>query len=421
MRLLLLILCIVELLLFSYCGSVANVYITPVLILVTSVAIGGIYLGIGRRSSGTPAVDATPVRRWAVVAASMLFAGLSVAVYMSLSKCFSTIRISENDVSQSDVIPTVMNMVKSFAKGGPAYYSIPFVGYSVFPGYMPFQWMPYLFAEWLHFDYRWIPAIVLWLAALFYFFKGMRGAYAARAAGWQLLVPVWPMVVWLTLVHDDWYLFAITVESLVAGYYLFTATVLRDRNVLLLGAGIAMCLLSRYSIVLWVPLCVVVYASSRQWKQAVAICGVVALFFIVFFWLPFLRKDPSLISNPYAGYSTAALSIWSQARLINGYGFEVWAMTYLPGTMANRLAIYNHLHLGLLIISVVAMALYYMLRRERYTVSSYLLFSLKIYMTLFYSFIQLPFKYLYMVPLMVSATILLDAFRVPGKAAVAEA
>jgi hypothetical protein len=219
-------------------------------------------------------------------------------------------------------------------------------------------------------------------------------------------------------VHDN-EIFIFGVEGLLAGYYLFVAESISKRSIIPLAIGISLCLLSRYSIIFWVPLCVLLCFVAANRKNALIICLTVLLFFVAFYWFPFLRKDASIFMKGYAYHTNAAYYEWlrdlnvygGKVYLFNGLGFTAYAMKFVSGDLHFKLAFYKTLHLSLCILTVSGLGWYYIRSRQRYPLRVFLLFSFKVYLAVFYAFIQIPYKYLYFVPIIVSASLLGAAFR----------
>jgi hypothetical protein len=406
MKYLLFLLCLLELLLVSYCKNVAGPFVSPVIFFLVSVGIGFVYLKRAQIEDSPQ-----PVRHYSnnfvfKLIQIVLFIGLSVFIFISLRAAFQTYKISMNGVERSDVIPQIMYLVKRFKSGQQPYYTIPFP-WKLFPTYLPFQWLPYLLAEWANKDYRWVPAIAFELSCAYFFIRSLLAKGADDETPLKIVSGVWPLIIWAVLLRYDQGMFVVTVETLVAAYYLLVCTSIFDKRVYMLAIGISLCLLSRYSIVFWMPVCVACYYIDGQKKAAVTIVSVILLFFILFYWVPFLRLDPYIFWKGYQYHSEAALFDWTYARcLFNGLGFSSFAVRYLPGDVGHKLHIYQAIHLFACISTAVLCVIFYAKNKSKYSLQQFLLFSLKIYLTVFYLFIQTPYDYIYIVPLVISAALL---------------
>lgn len=413
---LLLLAVLFELLLVSRFSNIAGPYFSPVLLLGVGLLVPWLYLRIRQQKEQDPAPVAPAGQSPWYLLSLVLFGVLSILLFMKLRSTFASIPVREGDSSASDIIPQIITLCRRFVQGEAPYRNIPFPGYVLYPTYLPLQWMPYCIAEWLHFDYRWVPAGVLWLSSAYYFFNNSskektRSPLTSAAA-------LWPLIVWFSLVQNDSYLFGITVESLAAGYYLFLGERIKKQNAAMLGIALALCLFSRYSVVLWVPLCLLALLLKRSWKPVWTVTGVLLLVFICVYWLPFLRNDPDIFLKGYRYHSGAALGEWQHVddsgrpvHLYNGLGMASWTYRVFGNwALHRRLEFHQRLHLVISLLTVAALAIWYLRRRSRVTLDTFLLFSLKVYLTVFYCFIQIPYKYLFLVPLIVSSCLMTHAF-----------
>lgn len=419
MKLLLALLCVLELLFATFLVNTLGPYFSPIVFAGCGIGIAWLYLRIATQPADEATLPNPKKIRLVRLMQWGLFLVLSYLVISSL-KHYWWYHLTYGDTkSSSDIIPQIKTLVQRWMNGGQPYYTIQFMGYDLFPTYLPMQWIPYMLCEWAQKDYRWIPTLVLWLASLWYFVRTSR-QYSKLS--WELLIPIWPLVIWWVYIQHDWKVFVFAVEGLIVAYYLVVAEALHKRNALVLAFGISVCLLSRYSIIFWVPLCMVLLYVSGKQRSAVQI-GVVALMFGFFlYWLPFLRIDPSIFIQGYTYHTNAALGEWTRdmqvfdgsVYLRNGLGFTSYALAWIPGTLAQKLAIYKNIHLLACIMVVTGMGWYYIKHRTRYDAYVFLLFSFKVYLVFFYVFIQIPYKYLMFLPVMISVSLLGSAVKGSG-------
>jgi len=403
------LLCIAELSLVSFARNIFGAYVSPIILLLVSGSIAYYYLVLNCNNEdikepSTYSTKTNTTIKWLQIVA---FFGFSSYIILSLTKLWSSYALQMDDVSRSDVIPQIMYLVKRWITGSkpyaPIYWSINVMS----PTYLPLQWMPYTIAELLNKDYRWIPALALWAVSLYYFAANRRNIDSGVKNLWQILVPFYPLIVWYVLIKDEPYLFVITVESLIAAYYLFTAESLKRANILLPAMAISICLLSRYSIIFWFPLCIFCYYVSGKTKQALIIATTAFVLFLLIYWLPFLSNDPGSFLRGYAYHTQAAQYDWHFGNyLSNGLGFTAWATWLLPGDSAHQLLIYQGIHMAMCSVTVIACMWYFTKHKNSLPLKQYLLFSLKLYLTVFYLFIQTPYNYLFIVPAIISAAML---------------
>lgn len=409
MRKLLALFCCLEILYVTFLVNTAGPFLSPVLLFSVSVGIAWCYL---RLSTGqypvTPAREMNKklftVVQWAI------FAGLFYFVFSWLKHFWWYDKTYGDPTSKSDIIPQINILVTRFLAGEQPYQLIPFDGYTLFPTYMPFQWLPYVLMELVKKDYRWIPAFAMWAMSLNFF---LRHRNSFGRYWWALIIPVWPLIVWAEFMMHDRKIFVFTVEALIAAYYLFVAEGTRLRSVIPLAIGIGICLLSRYSIVFWVPLCAFLFFVSGKKKEALLLCAVPLVMIAIFYWLPFLRRDPSIFLQGYNYHTNAAYYEWlhdlqgfgGEVYVYNGLGFSSYAMKFFPGNLQSKILLYKNVHFIACILTVALLGWFYIRNRSKYELRAFLLFSFKVYITVFYAFIQIPYKYLFFVPMAISAAL----------------
>ena len=424
MRILLLLLCVFELLLVTWLRDFAGPYISPLLFILTSFGAAFVYLQL-RTAPAISVVSAPRMNKNILLILQLLpFLLLSYLVFKTNKTIWWWHATRDNGVDKSDIIPQITSLVKRFLGHEQPYYPIQYPDYTLFPTYLPFQWMPYVLTELLHKDYRWIPVIALWLASFYFFLKNRAFPLGNTPVLLQILLPVWPLIAWYSIVMYDNDMFKLTVEGLIAAYYLFVAMSIGGKRVLPLAIGIAVCLLSRYSIIFWVPLCVACYYMAGRKKDAVIIVSAFLVLFIICYWFPFLRKDPMIFIKGYQYHTAAAYGEWlndlqnlkGKFYMYNGFGFTAWALKLVPGDLRHILTVYQKIHLVLCMSTIAALIYYYWKKKAVLDLNVFLLFSFKVYLAVFYAFIQIPYKYLYLVPIIVTSALLVEVFRKGGVA-----
>ena len=416
MKYLLFALCISELLLTTYLQNFAGPFISPVLLLGCSAGVAFCYLRIALQPA--IALAATPKINPKLVFALQVAAVLLLSfITINTLRTIWWVDATKHNAGTSDIIQNITVMVKRFLAREQPYTTIHLEGYDLSPTYLPLQWLPYAITEWMHKDYRWVPAVSLWLASLYFFARNSKLRYTGLPLAFKVLLPVWPLIVWYTSVTHSYPMFQLTVEGLIAAYYLVVATSISEKRIWILAAGIALCLLSRFSIILWFPLCLAAFFIAGEKKKALVIGGTFLVCFILFYWLPFLRHDPMVFIKGYQYYSHATLDEWQRDIPIqgkyfldNGLGFTSWALKLVPGNPEHILSVYQGFHLLACSLTIFALLLFYWLKRSTIPLSVFLLFSFKIYLAVFYSFIQLPYNYLFLVPVIISSALLANGF-----------
>jgi hypothetical protein len=176
---------------------------------------------------------------------------LVFAVYTCLQFSSSTISLA-----LADMLPIMEIMAQRLVDGEDPYATIA-IWDGMDPIYFPGYWLLYTPAVALNIDIRFINIIWFsgWLMALVHLFK---------PKGYKLFfafVFLSSIFSWIAFNYRIFY--TQLEELLLIGHYLFLVWALLKRKPLLLGLALALCLLSRYYIISWVP----IYAAYLIWKK----------------------------------------------------------------------------------------------------------------------------------------------------------
>jgi len=300
----------------------------------------------------------------------------------------------------SDILPAIKLMVKSLLSGHYPYgpQVLAPIGINRVSNYLPMHWLPFTVAEYFRFDYRSV-TFVVWAGA-----AGWLTFQAERAGDLRtrLIVPLLVTFVYFMVYFFYPGLMGVTIELLTAGYYMLLLIALNRRGIVLPGIMIAVCLLSRYYIVLWLPLWAFVLFISGARRQLLLTSLVVAVVLITVYIFPFLSKDWSVLSHSIKDYQTLPFNEWMHCdgngvpiHLYDGAGFanyfyEKYVHTYL---MTGYL-IYKKLFAVMVALTVLALGTWYTFNRKKIDRDIFLLASLKVFMSVCLSFILVPYTYL---------------------------
>ncbi len=308
----------------------------------------------------------------------------------------------------SDIIPLIQIGVQRFLNGETVY---AIIDESVYRGpltYLPMQWLPYTMTELLHWDYRWMAVLIFYLACYLVAIRSTKVSPLRGLAITGLLIYFGIMLLVL-----DTGILTMTVELMVAGYYMLLIAGIGGRNPWLRGAGIALCLLSRYSLILWLPLwaCVEFVAGGR--KDFFRSCGIIVLLVLGLYIIPFLSHDWSTFGQSYHYYSRAAMGEWNNIdgrgvpyQLDHGLGFaRLFYEKLWHYSVPDRLKSLQKVHFVLCVGSTIVMGIWYLAVRRRIHPRIFLMASFKIYLSIFLAFIQVPYPYLMITAAVVSIAI----------------
>lgn len=331
------------------------------------------------------------------------------------------------NVAQSDIIPILQNYVSRFRSGEVVYRYITNLPYPLFPNHLPLQWLPYVPADQLGIDYRWWALGMVLLVGF--------GAYLAflnaQRLPWLLFggAALLPALVLRRMIGADSWLFAHTVEFTIIAYYCVLAASIFSRSAAVQAAALVLCLLSRYSVVFWVPLWLWLLWRERGRWHAVAVAGLTALGIGLIYVKPFLSEDWTIFTHALSEYKIATLGEWSRTdgpnggptHLFTGLGLASFFYTYASGDLPARIGLLQKGHVVCSVGAVALGALAYWRLRRRFDYRVLALVALKFYLATFYAFIQIPYAYLTSLGLFMSAFVLVVAWRAaPAPEATAE-
>lgn len=341
---------------------------------------------------------------------------------ITLGKLFAEHPIDMNDPNKSgsDIIPAIMFYVTRFVSGEYPYTPIHGTHWqhTVIPNYFTFQWLPYCMAQLLHIDYRWVPAFFMVLILCYHFFKVEKTPLNLPLKIMLWVLPVAILYLWIRNGKTD---FQVTVEGLIVFYYLLFAYSLYAKKIIWIAIPLLLCLLSRYSLVLWTPLLFLILLYDRGFKKTFSL-GLLILLGFALFYGPFLLKDPTIFTRGFDYYTIAAGGEWEihdwqpegslyPYQLEQGIGFAIYFFRYGTGDHLQKLEVLRHIHLAVSMGVVLVMCGIYWPRRLKIDPLIFAMASFKIYLAVFYGFIQVPYAYLNAVPLMMTIPVFYTAAR----------
>ena len=206
-----------------------------------------------------------------------------------------------------------------------------------------------------------------------------------------------------------------TVEMMIVGYYLLlvAGVLLPGRAVRI--AGLTLCLLSRFSLVFWVPLYLGLLFFQASRREALLTAAWVAAGVGALYVVPFLAHNWSLLAEAQRAYTGAALAEWQHLNeqglpyhLYNGVGLGNFFYRFAPGPLLARIDLLKHVQLALLLGLVGgAAALYWRQRRPPHRLPPVRRAGAQAVPGRFYAFVQVPYAYLAAVGIFLSLYLVL--------------
>ncbi len=399
---------------FTFLGvSNFHKYFNPILLFAISMAIPAylIWLYLGQTSLPFKEKVLQPLRRgfWAI-------GGLLVGfvAYEEFRK--ACVKFSEPE-KWSDVLPQMNALYERFSHGEFPYNVVELVGYSPMPVYMPFHWLPIGLAAPLHLDIRLIGFgfFVLSIAIYGWFLAVQTDSTLTRMLALILpTLPLWAFIRWGEL---D---IMVSYEMVIGAYYLLLSTGLFGRRLWLVAIGIILCVLSRYTLIFWLPLFAIILFFEKGWKKSLWVWGALVVSILLFYIIPFYMRDPSIFTRGLAYYTGATIAEWQgygdppvSYSMESGISFGAHMKALFRGDMAHRVHLARMVQGTILLSLLVGGWLSYRRWRHRIDFYTFSLIGLYLFVSAYYFFGPLTYRYYYF-PLLVLSSVLCGKIIIHG-------
>jgi hypothetical protein len=322
--------------------------------------------------------------------------------------------ISNNpiDFKKSDIIPATEIFCQRFLNGESPYQVITDFGYNMYFGYFPLHWLPYSVSTFFGFDHRWVSFSAFMIVSLLYVFNVSRHHKHPLMLIFFSILPFFVLFIFMLKRPG---IFENTNELLIASYYFLLAISIFWKSSVLRGVILSLPLLSRYSIVFWVPVYIIIIFILEKRKNALMIAGTTFFLVLTVYIIPFFLKDISYYSKSYDYYTLATIDEWHpQAwqglnakpfHLFNGVGFAAYFYDFINGSIEHRITVLKSTHLIISILSALIAGLSVIKLKKHIDYRLLLLLGLHFYLTFFYAFIQISYIYLYLIPIVISIVV----------------
>ena len=330
-----------------------------------------------------------------------------------------TIRIIKifNYLDYSDIIPAIRLLAQRLIAGKYVYskdaWEIIYY-HNVHPGYLPMHWLPIVPAEYFHFDPRTMTFVVWAIGATVLMVRSMK----CDDKFLRLLIPLMILVSYHLLSHAIATVIGVTVEIMIAGYYMLFISGINQKNYLVTGLFITFCMLSRYYIFIWLPLWFFVLFVSGNRAYLFKTIGTIAALICILYIIPFVLKDYTLLTTFGESYKST-MGEWYHLNpqglpyhLYAGNGFAyIFYEHYLHTNLEKGFLLLKKVLFVSTFGSVFVMGVWYWFKKKHINYKIFLMASFKIYLTLFLGFILVPYSYLMITSVFVSIAIFAEQAR----------
>lgn len=213
------------------------------------------------------------------------------------------------DKQHADMLPVMKVMAARFLDGqwSQVYAPIQEIWNGIQPIYLPALWLPFSAAAVFNFDMRWITVMGIWFSVLLCIWPGrwkINGYYVLYALAFLTLLA------WLHYDSEN-NVIKLTEEGIVFFYYSLMAVAIISGNPWLVGISAALCLLSRYAIIGWIPFAGLYLLFTRQYKYLLRAFSA-GILVVVALILPFGKVPLVLHLNLPAQYVVHAERVWNE-------------------------------------------------------------------------------------------------------------
>ena len=327
---------------------------------------------------------------------------------------FRKLLVEFPDPSQfSDVLPQLEAQYQRFSRGEMPYAPVPLPTHTPYPVYMPLHWLPVGAGVLLGLDARWAGYgfLVLACGVYGYWIGRQRAPLAARIAA--LFLPsmgFWGFILWGRLEM------AVSFELVIAAYYLVLAAGLLGRNVALTALGVILCVLSRYTLIFWLPVLAFILWQEYPRRVSYAVWGALAAGILLLYVFPFYLEDPTIFATGIRYHNDGAVAQWAgfgdppvSWSMEKGIYFGINLKAMLPGDAAQQVFLVRVLQ-AVLMLALTGFGIW-AYRRWRGRVDGWSLCLGLLYAAVgcFYFFSPMTFQYYFLVLFMLSAAVLAGA------------
>ncbi|MEI6411350.1 MAG: hypothetical protein WCR52_18315 [Bacteroidota bacterium] len=308
----------------------------------------------------------------------------------------------------SDVLPQLNALCVRFFTGEYPYAPVKLPTHEPFPIYMPLHWAPIQISYALGIDIRWSAMLILIVAvgiAAYFLSKAHINTSPTQTIAATLLfaLPIWAYVIWAPIE------LSVSLEGIVAAWYILLATGLATKNLYLITIGIIGGVLSRYTLLFWLPLFAILLWLNAPRKYSYWVWGLTLSAFTLLFVLPFWMKDPELVSKVFSYYHVGIERTWlhpDEYTFLDGLSLNIHLRHWLPGNPEDNLKYCNYPQIIFqLILSGLGIYFYQKRWKDKIDIYSFSLIALAIMPLYFYNLSPMLFKYYMLMPLSVSAVL----------------
>jgi len=298
-------------------------------------------------------------------------------------------------IEYADMLPIMKAMCRRFLHGQwkQVYDPIPEIWNGFQSIYLPAMWLPFTSALLFDFDLRWVTVCGIWLTTMICLLP----KWKKDGRPFVLIGALFVLLAWFHLDEQN-NVIRLTEEGVIFFYYGILAAAIITWNPWLLGVSVALCLLSRYSLVGWIPFAALYMFLTKQLSFLIKAIGSSLLVILAILILPFGIKPLLFHLHFQNAYVLQAPRVWREHP---EYFYHSLGFAKFFGPDHVRL-LHLTLTTGTFLIPLVFL---FWLRKKIGTRPNVLLAGFQLSITFFYNFIDVSYLYLFYTPVFVSLVI----------------
>lgn len=322
------------------------------------------------------------------------FVSIAALLPVSYSIARNILNSTPLQIEYADMLPIIGVMCQRFLNGQMAsvYSPIPEIWDGIQPIYLPAMWLPFCTSLLFDFDMRWVTVGGIWLSVALCILPAWRRKNTPLVYAAVLLV----LLAWLHL-HPTHNVIRLSEEGVIYFYYSILTVAIISGNAWAIGATAALCLLSRYAIIGWLPFAIICLLYKREYKfllKSLAAGSLAAALFILPFGTKFLAFQ---LQMPYQ-YISHAEKVWRETP---EHFYRSLGMAKFFGSSHVEL-LHTILVGGTFLVPVL---LFIFIRKKGFNTVNILLAGLQLTLSFFYNFLDVSYLYLFYTPVFVSLVI----------------
>jgi hypothetical protein len=404
------VLSLIEIYLFSLGKQTFGFYINPILMTIAGLVMAVILL--------LPTKETTPNSLSSSVATRIGIVVLwLIGIFYIGQRIQAEFKAHPIDHNESDVLAQVLTPSQAILDGKDAYQLVKLPSYEMFNTYLPMMWSPFVMAHLTGVDARWIPfgawvAVCSWIIG-FYLFRSQGFSWMNVTMG----IIVWLLTTWC-FVHFYSYDFRVTLELLPISYYVLLLFLMVRAKHIGVGIVFGFCLLSRFTIVLLIPFLVYYYWKMYGVKATSSVVLMTASVILGLFVIPFMSKDSQLPFKIMQNYTNGSAGEWrthawqnpgdEPHQLSRGLGLAIFAKKHYEWDVVHGVKRLRQVGLACsILVSVLLIGYMIYMGDHRSKDHDQLIGGFKLFLTVFYALVLIPYPYLFVLPLMMNGVYLM--------------